>query len=227
MISTAAETNGALRVIAQVQNIGAPGATNSTLAIRRFGQTNGALAVVDVPALLPGRLAQVALDLPAGTQPEGEARYTLFADEAHLTGDAVTNNNTATFAVIMVPDSDGDGIPNSWENAHGLDPFNPNDALLDNDHDGLSNLAEYLAGTDPNDSGSYLRIDSIAAGIDGGWAQLTWGSVSNRLYSVQRSTDLLNFTPIAEHILATPPVNTYLDTTATNAPGAFYRIRLE
>lgn len=227
MISTTAETNGAVRVIAQVQNIGAPGATNSTMAIRRYGQTNGVLAVADVPALLPGRLAQVALDLPAGTQPEGEARYTLFADETRGTGDTVTNNNTATFAVIMVPDSDGDGIPDSWENAHGLNPLNPNDALLDNDHDGLNNLAEYLAGTDPNDPNSYLKINSIAAATGGGWAQLTWGSVSNRLYSVQRSTDLLNFSPIAEHILATPPVNSYLDTTATNAPEAFYRIRLE
>ncbi len=62
-----------MRVIAQVQNLGAPSATNSVLAIRRAGQTNAPLATAEVPLLEPGRLAQVALDLPAGTQPEGEA----------------------------------------------------------------------------------------------------------------------------------------------------------
>ena len=73
--------NGAVRVIAQVQNLGAPTATNSVLAIRRNGDTATPLATVDVPMLEPGRLAQVALDLPPGTQPEGETIYRLFADE--------------------------------------------------------------------------------------------------------------------------------------------------
>jgi len=63
LVSQVAETNGAVRVIAQVQNLGAPSATNSALAIRRAGQTNAPLATVAVPLLEPGRLAQVALDL--------------------------------------------------------------------------------------------------------------------------------------------------------------------
>ncbi|MBI5422146.1 S-layer homology domain-containing protein [Candidatus Peregrinibacteria bacterium] len=47
-------------------------------------------------------------------------------------------------------DSDGDGIPDWWEMANGLDPLNPLDALLDNDQDNFNNLQEYKAGTDPN-----------------------------------------------------------------------------
>jgi hypothetical protein len=85
--SYSAETNGAMRVIAQVQNLGAPLATSSVLAIRRYGSTNAALATVPVPMLEPGRLAQLALDLPAGTQPAGEQLYTLTADATHVTGD--------------------------------------------------------------------------------------------------------------------------------------------
>ena len=45
-------------------------------------------------------------------------------------------------------------MPDAWERANGLDPNNPNDALLDNDQDSVNNLAEYRAGTDPRDSHS-------------------------------------------------------------------------
>ena len=51
-------------------------------------------------------------------------------------------------------DRDGDNILDSWELAHGLDPDDPDDALLDPDHDGLSNLDEYLQGTDPHNADS-------------------------------------------------------------------------
>jgi hypothetical protein len=49
-------------------------------------------------------------------------------------------------------DSDGDGLPDDWEIANGLDPFDPtgnNGADGDPDADGLSNLNEYLLGYDP------------------------------------------------------------------------------
>jgi len=228
LVSHTAETNGAVRVIAQVQNLGAPSATNSVLAIRRSGSTNAPLAVVAVPLLEPGRLAQVALDLPAGTQPEGEAVYRLFADETRVVADVETNNNTTAFAVNLWVDSDGDGLPDSYEAQYAfLSSTNAADAALDFDGDGVSNLAEYLAGTALNDPASYLQMTRIATGGTNGVA-VAWGSATNRLYTLQRASSLLlPFADIAQHLLSTPPENVFLDATATNTPAYFYRVKVE
>jgi len=48
-------------------------------------------------------------------------------------------------------DSDADGMPDSFEIYYGLNPYSPDDASLDNDNDGLTNLQEYTANTNPFD----------------------------------------------------------------------------
>ncbi|BDG05279.1 PKD domain-containing protein [Anaeromyxobacter oryzae] len=66
-------------------------------------------------------------------------------------------------------DSDCDGMPDVWELLHGLDPSWAGDALLDVDHDGLTDLAEYLLGTNPDDP------DSDGDGVPDG-AEIAAGS---------------------------------------------------
>jgi len=58
-------------------------------------------------------------------------------------------------------DTDEDGLPDSWELAHGTDRAVADD-FLDLDGDGFTNMEEYLAGTHPNDDTShpplYLKL---------------------------------------------------------------------
>lgn len=54
-----------------------------------------------------------------------------------------------------MPDSDGDGIPDAYEELNGLDPVDASDRDLDTDQDGWTNYEEYLSGTAANDPGSH------------------------------------------------------------------------
>lgn len=128
-------------------------------------------------------------------------------------------------------DSDGDGMLDSWELANGLDPTSAADAEADDDNDGLSNQQEYLAGTAPRDPSSTLSI-AIEASLDeqmqaAGYV-LTWPSALGRRYQLWKATDLVaGFYMLQGGILATPPVNVYVDESAVDDASSFYRIELE
>ena len=53
------------------------------------------------------------------------------------------------FHVVGTIDSDGDGLPDWWEELYGLDSSDATDASRDPDGDGLDNWAEFEAGTNP------------------------------------------------------------------------------
>lgn len=47
-----------------------------------------------------------------------------------------------------VVDSDGDGMPDAWETANGLNPNDPADANMDCNGDGYTNIEKYINGID-------------------------------------------------------------------------------
>jgi hypothetical protein len=84
-----------------------------------------------------------------------------------------------------LPDSDGDGLPDTWEIAHGLNPNSAvgNDgASGDPDADGATNLQEFQAGTDPQDSDSVPPPVPVAAA----WALIAGAACIISLRSLYR-----------------------------------------
>jgi len=102
----------------------------------------------------------------------------------------VANQNPTAFAQILVNtfgDADEDDIADAWESSFGLNPGDRLDANLDSDGDGMSNYAEYIAGTNPTNSLSYLKIDSLTASVG---ATLTFEAASNKTYTVEFTDNL-------------------------------------
>jgi hypothetical protein len=94
-----------------------------------------------------------------------------------------------TDKIQMGGDSDGDGIPDAWEQLKFGNLTTAN-GTSDRDGDSFSDLSEYLADTDPTDPNSNLRITGYSADPGGSPAKIEWTSVASRLYHIQKRTDL-------------------------------------
>lgn len=120
-------------------------------------------------------------------------------------------------------DSDGDGLPDAWEQANGTLVFVP-DADVDLDGDGFSNWQEYLAGTLPNDPASALRIRQITAAVD--HVVLQFLAASNHTYSVLYKSSLADPAWLKLLDCSSDPTERILNTTnfTSDVDVGFYRL---
>jgi len=135
------------------------------------------------------------------------------------TNDSANYRVVVTNAAIFIPgvasqvavltvlaDTDGDGMPDAWEATYLLNASDPSDAPQDADGDGLTNLQEYRAGTNPRDNLSYLKIESIESELaTSGSMRVSFIAVSNRTYTLQYRDSLLpgNWTRLLDVASAT------------------------
>lgn len=129
----------------------------------------------------------------------------------------------ATWNLTVLPDTDGDGLPDAWETAHGLSANEPADAALDSDGDGQSNLGEYRAGTNPTNAASCLKVESVTHA--NGQTTVSFHAVSNQTYTVEWCADLGGtWTKLTDLIARTNSrVESVTDSSARDA-ARFYRV---
>ena len=124
------------------------------------------------------------------------------ATNGHVIADA--------FGFTLDFDFDGNGLPDWWERQYGRIPGTM-DPQADDDGDGQTNLAEYIAGTDPTDPASRFIIRDILNAAAPETFALKWPSEAGRVYTILYTDDLtVPFTglPGFAGLPATPPLNT-------------------
>lgn len=142
-------------------------------------------------------------------------------DFANWTAAAPTPGAPASPATI---DTDGDGMPDSYELANQLNPTDPTDAALDSDGDGERNLDEYLAGTNPRNAQDNFRIGLL---LNGGAVLVRFTAVAGKSYTVQfkRSVSDPEWTTLAQVPARAETGSTEVsDTSVFTGSYRFYRL---
>jgi hypothetical protein len=209
----------------------------ATLSLVRASTAEGPVADVAVSGLLAvlgnGANAARAMNVSTPLTPVLQQKFAPLVQAMRLraSGNLVAvAEDVAGLALVdsAQTDSDNDGMPDVWEQQ--IVDADPYDAIRssaearpgdDFDHDGASNVEEYLAGTSPTEASSVFVVK--VQPVEGAGPTIQWHSVAGKTYALYKSTDLgAGFTLLADNLPATPPLNTYVDSTASSA--AFYII---
>ncbi len=159
----------------------------------------------------------------------GNTLNATYVEKGATTG-TYTTPDTFTILKQGSADTDSDGIPDPYEDAHGLDRNNPADAALDSDGDGTSNLKEYILSTDSEAPDRYAW--STSYNTPPGQATVTFPTTLGRTYRVMYSPTLLSWQPASAVVAGTGATMQWTDdgTATLTLPSAagkrFYRVEV-
>ncbi len=137
------------------------------------------------------------------------------------------SDNCSEGATIMFStsqDQDADGMPSSYEEEHFGNPTNAS-AGADADGDGLNNLAEYIAGTDPTNAASVFALDPHSA--PGAGPCLCWPAITNRGYTIYYTTNPVTWEWQVAVSNLPGPQNCYTDAMTGACYPIYYRIQVQ
>lgn len=115
----------------------------------------------------------------------------------------------------------------SWLYQYGL-PDDGSADYADSDGTGMNNWQKWIAGLNPTNPASVLAMSApvVTNGVQG--VVVSWESVTNITYFLQRSSDLTGgFTSIQSNLLGQAGTTSYIDSTATNGNSFFYRVGVQ
>ena len=187
-----------------------------------LGATNSGLSLpMSMAAAVPVAPTNAACDAGAFL---GCITVLQAAGDVHL-GEADGDGHAGVSAGLTVysgTDTDGDGLPDAWEADNGL-VVGVDDGAADPDGDGVSNLGEFVAGTNPQSGASALRIIAVTAAD--GECLVEWNGVAGRLYRFSTSPDLVAWSTGTGVVLATAST-TQLTAVASGGMSSSY-VRVE
>jgi len=170
--------------------------------------------------------------ISAGGSGSGSVQYAVERNTnfvARLGFLSIAGKTVSIYQDAAHPDNNGDGLSDDWQILYFLSANSPNAVpSLDYDHDGLTNLQEFLAGTDPTDPLSLLTITAFEMNWTAQTFQLIFPSRVAHDYQIQRTADLLNpeWKGFTNAVFGTGSPLPALGPLSTNTPKMFYRIEL-
>ncbi|HVY68702.1 MAG TPA: thrombospondin type 3 repeat-containing protein, partial [Verrucomicrobiae bacterium] len=118
------------------------------------------------------------------------------------TNNLTTNGAISFSGVYTFADVNHNGISDAWEAAFFGSVSANHPATTDTDHDGMSDYAEFFAGTDPTNAESHLEI-AMPVVNSNRTIGFNWNAIPGRSYRLEGTTDATNWIVYSDWVIAT------------------------